>query len=226
MNGPPPVSTLALRHAIPHPLAIEQWAEVRPLIDGRDVLAEIHPEGVASCSRRWWFGPANEWPLAASAEPRRVELSNNDCCGGIFVTIHRQADRVVWSSWQNTNDIRVPVPPDVHFDAAQCDAELARAVADTGWEEPVDTVARLVTPGVADGDWFQRWDCVLDQVELRREVPEGVEVYFSRRGGVRAHGSELAFDLPLTLHEPVEEQARRFIELIMAEDPRKIADPL
>ncbi|MET9777828.1 hypothetical protein ABZ023_26835 [Streptomyces sp. NPDC006367] len=167
--------------------------------------------------------------MTALKEPRRIELSNNDCCtgccGGIFVTIHRQGGRVVWSSWQNTNDIRIPVPADVHFDAVQYDAELARAVADTAWEEPVDTIARLVTQELAGSSWFERWDCTVDQVELRRTVPEGVEVYFSRRD-TRAHGPDFAFDLPVTRHEPAEEQARRFIELITSADPRKIAEPL
>ncbi|MDT0609044.1 hypothetical protein [Streptomyces lancefieldiae] len=230
MNRPTPLSTLALKHAIPHPLAIEQWAEVRPLIDGRDVLEEIHPGGVSSCSRREWAGPADEWPLAALEEPREIELSNNDCCtgccGGVFVTVQRQGDRVVWSSWRNTNDIRVPVPADVHFDAAQYDAELARAVADTRWEEPVDTVARLVTREFADSGWFERWDCVVDRVELRREVPEGVEVYFSRRREAPLDGPDFTFDLPVTRHDPAGEQARRFIDLITADDPRKTAEPL
>ncbi|OKK03855.1 hypothetical protein AMK26_20915 [Streptomyces sp. CB03234] len=230
MNRSRQISTLALRHVIPDALAIEQWAEMRPLIDGQDVLGEIHPEGVASCSRREWFGPAERWPLAAMEEPRQVELSNNDCCtgccGGVFVTIHRQGDRVVWSSWQNTNDIRVPVPDDVHFDAAQYDAELARAVADTSWEQPVDTVARLLTQGLADSRWFERWDCAVNQVELRREEPEAVEVYFSHRRATQAYGSDFAFDLPVTRHEPAEEQARRLIGLITADDPRKTAEPL
>ncbi|MER7111335.1 hypothetical protein [Streptomyces sp. NPDC000229] len=209
---------------------MEQWGQVRPLIDGRDVLSEIHPEGVASVSRRDWFGPAEGWPLAASEEPRRIELSNNDCdtgcCGGIFVTIRRQGDRVVWSSWENTNDIRVPVPADIHFDAAQYDAELARAAADTDWEEPVDTVARLLTRQLADSGWFERWGCVMNRVEPRREEPEGVVVYFRRRRDTWMYGADFAYDLPVTRHEPAEEQARRFIGLITADDPRKTAEPL
>ncbi|MFJ7335475.1 hypothetical protein ACIQU3_11605 [Streptomyces sp. NPDC101110] len=227
---PTRISRLALRHVIPHPLAVDQWAEVRPLIDGRDVLAEIHPGGVSSCSRREWLGPAEGWPLAASAEPRRVELSNNDChtgcCGGVFVTVHRRDDRVVWSSWQNTNDIRVPVPADVHFDAAQYDAELTRAAADTAWEEPVDTVARLVTQRLVHSGWFERWDCVVDQVEPRRETPEGVEVYFTARRKTPPHGPGFTFDLPVTRDTPAEEQARRFLDRITSDDPRRTAEPL
>lgn len=229
MNTPTRFSTLALRHVIPHPFAIDQWAEVRPLIDGRDVLAEIHPGGVSSCSRGDWFGPAEGWPLSAHEEPRRVELSNNDChtgcCGGVFVTIHRRDDEVVWSSWQNTNDIRIPVPADVRFDAAQYDAELRRAVADTGWEEPVDTVARLVAQELVHSGWFERWDCAVDRVEPRREEPAGVEVYFRRRRAA-PHDPGFTFDLPVTGDAPAEEQARRFITRVTAGDPRETAEPL
>ncbi|MFE6700840.1 hypothetical protein [Streptomyces sp. NPDC057718] len=229
MNRPAQISTLTLRHAIPGPLAMEQSAEVRPFIDGRDVLREINPEGVSSCARREWPG-AEEWELTALCEPRQVELSNNDCytgcCGGVFVTVQRQGDRVVWSSWLNTNDARVPVPADVHFDATQYDAEWARASADISWEEPVDTVARLVTRELADSGWFERWDCVVDLVQLRREVPEGVEVCFSspRAAGLRSPG--FFIDLPVTRHEPAGEQARRLIGLIMADDPRRTAEPM
>jgi hypothetical protein len=140
--------------------------------------------------------------------------------------MHRRGDRVVWSSWQNTNDIRVPVPAAVHFDAAQYDAGLKRAVADTAWEEPVDTAARLVTQELLRSGWFERWDCVVDQVEPRREEPEGVEVYFSSGREASPHGLRFSFDLPATRDVPAEEQARRFIDRITSDDPRKTAEPL
>ncbi|MER5308723.1 hypothetical protein ABT034_13140 [Streptomyces sp. NPDC002773] len=132
---------------------------MRPLVDGRDVLAEIHPDGVSSCSARDWVRPPGEWPLSAPEEPREVELSHNNChtgcCGGVFVTIRREGDRVVWSSLRNTSETRVPVPAEVRFDAAEYDAELARAAADTAWEEPVDTVARLTATELTDSGWFE-----------------------------------------------------------------------
>ncbi|MFJ8659938.1 hypothetical protein [Streptomyces sp. NPDC093795] len=230
MTIPTLPSTLALRHVPPGPYAIEPWTEVRPLVDGRDVLADIHPDGVSSCSARDWVRPPGEWPLSAPEEPREVELSNNnchtDCCGGVFVTIRREGDRVVWSSWRNTNDTRVPVPAEVRFDAAEYDAELARAAADKTWEEPVDTVARLTATELTDSGWFERWDCVLENVSIVREEPLGVEVYFSQRMDrpARSNGPRFAFELPVTRDEPAEAQARRFIDLIMADDPRETAD--
>lgn len=57
---------------------------------------------------------------------------------------------MLWTSWENTHDNRVPVPTDPHFDAAQYDAELARASADVSWEQPVDTSARLLVRELAD----------------------------------------------------------------------------
>ncbi len=220
MTAQPPLSLLTLRHVIPHPLAIEQWAEVRPLIDGRDVLRKIHPQGMSSCCRRELAGPAEGRPLTATEEPREVELSNNDCvtgcCGGVFVTIHRQGDRVIWSSWRNTDDIRAPVPADIHFDAAQYDAELARAAADHDWEEPVDTVARLLTQAFTDSGWFARWNCLLESVDPRREEPEAVEVYFRAADDPRGCTAGYAYELPVTRHEPAEEQARRFVARIRA----------
>src|SRR4051812_24140082 len=88
-----PVSVLALQTVRPHPQALKKSAGIRPLIDGRDVLKEIHPDGDSSCYQEKWFGSPETWPLWADDEPRRVELSNNDCdtgcCGGVFVTLQR-----------------------------------------------------------------------------------------------------------------------------------------
>lgn len=56
MTDRPSISTLTLEHRIPQDWTADPWAEVRPLIDGVDVLGEVHPEGMApSC--RGWRGP-------------------------------------------------------------------------------------------------------------------------------------------------------------------------
>lgn len=190
----PSVNVLTLRLDRPHPQAIFRSVGMRPLIDGRDVLEEIHPDGDSSCRQEKWFGSPETWPLWAAEEPVRVELSNNDCvtdcCGGVFVTIRRQGDRVVWSDWENTDDTRVPVPPEAVFDAAQYDAELARLVADHSWEEPVDTAARLLA---ASGRYAR--------VSGRGES-SSVAVYFRARWCT----------MSVSAHEPVQDQVRRFIE--------------
>ncbi|MEU5323889.1 hypothetical protein AB0G67_45220 [Streptomyces sp. NPDC021056] len=53
---------------------------------------------------------------------------------------------MLWTGWKNTNDIRVPSPPEFRFDAAQYDAAqydaaLAAAADDVSWEDPVHTDA-------------------------------------------------------------------------------------
>ncbi|MEU6210921.1 hypothetical protein ABZ891_13545 [Streptomyces sp. NPDC047023] len=227
-----PVSVLALRPVLPHPQAIFRGAAIRPVIDGRDLLEEIHPDGDSSCYQEMWLGSSETWPLRAAREPRRVELSNNDCvtdcCGGVFVTIQRRGDYVEWVSWENTNDNRVPVPPEVRFDASQYDAELARVVADHGWEEPVDTAARLLTRRVAETDWYNRWDCLPFGYGICvRERGEAAEVLMrfvtSPFGGGGAHRCHV---MTVTAQESVEEQVRRFLEQITATDPRESAESL
>ncbi|MEU6214337.1 hypothetical protein ABZ891_31130 [Streptomyces sp. NPDC047023] len=225
-----PVSVLALRPVFPHPQAIFKGAGIRPVIDGRDVLEEIHPDGESSCYQEMWLGSSETWPLWAAREPRRVELSNNDCvtdcCGGVFVTIQRCGDYVEWVSWENTNDHRVPVPPGVRFDASQYDAELARVVADHGWEEPVDTAARLLTRRVAETDWYKRWDCrpfvhgicVGKRGEAAEVLMRFVTSPFDEGGTYRWHV------MTVTAQEPVEEQVRRFVARITATDPRESAE--
>ncbi|MFI1061191.1 hypothetical protein ACH4TC_04770 [Streptomyces spororaveus] len=224
MEHPVPISSFGLRIVVPqHPQVIEQgWAEVRPLVDGRDLLAEIHPEGVSSCSSRHLLGPAEGWPFAASDEPRQVELSSNDCvtdcCGGVFVTIRRQGDRVLWTSWRNTHDNRVPVPADVHFDAAQYDSELARAGADASWEEPVDTAARLLVEELADPTGPQLGDLAVLAITPERTEPTRVTVHLGRRDVPWVPGGAVVRELLVTGQEPVHERVRQFVLRIAAGD--------
>lgn len=229
------ISTLTLRHIIPEDWAADPWAEVRPLIDGVDVLREVHPEGVAhSC--RHWTGPAGSWPLAATEEPRRVMVSepvcSAGCCGALYVTLRRQDDQVIWDDWENTSN-SAALPPDFRFDAAQYETELARAAADRSWEEPVDTVARLLGQTLVESGWFERWGCVLTDVSPRREEPgmpeeltspEGVDVEFQRVRGPGERTERYGYELFVSRDQPVEEQVRRLAARILADDPRKTAD--
>ncbi|MFJ7585955.1 hypothetical protein ACIQZO_00875 [Streptomyces sp. NPDC097617] len=165
--------------------------------------------------------------MAASDGSRRVELSSNDCvtdcCGGVFVTIQRRGDRVVWTDWKNTDDIRVPLPADVHFDAAQYVAELARAAVDVSWEEPVDSIARLLTLELAEADCFECWDCDVVSIRPQRAGSARVEVYFSHRGDSQSVGNSFVHDLPVAGDEPAGEVVRRFVELVSGSDPRETA---
>lgn len=153
MTDQPTINTLTLQHRIPDDWAADPWAEVRPLIDGVDVLREVHPDGFApSC--RHWTGPAESWPLAVTEEPRTIMITEPPCtagcCGALYVTMRREGDLVIWDDWRNTSDIHALPPADFHFDLARYEAELARAAADRSWEEPVDTVARLLGETLAE----------------------------------------------------------------------------
>ncbi|MGW5210999.1 hypothetical protein ACWEQO_07215 [Streptomyces sp. NPDC004051] len=229
------ISTLTLQHRIPDDWAADPWAEVRPLISGIDVLKEAHPEGVAlSC---WhWTGPAESWPLAVTEEPRRVMITEPTCtagcCGALFVTVRREGDRVIWDAWENTSDVTA-VPPDLSFDTAQYEAELARAAADRSWEEPVDTIARLLEQTLRDSGWFERWGCVLKWVSPRREepdlpeeitLPEGVDVVFHQVRGPGGLTDSYKYELFVIRDQSVEEQVRRLATHILADDPRKTAE--
>jgi hypothetical protein len=229
------ISTLTLQHRIPDDWTADPWAEVRPLIGGVDVLKEAHPEGVAlSC--RYWTGPAESWPLAVTEEPRRVMISEPTCtagcCGALYVTMRREGDRVIWDAWENTSSMTA-VPPDFRFDAAQYEAELARAAADRSWEEPVDTIARLLEQTLSDSGWFERWGCVLMGVSPRREEPglpeeltspEGVDVDFHQVRGPGGRTDFYGYELLVTRGQSVEEQVRRLATHILADDPRKTAE--
>ncbi|MER5633343.1 hypothetical protein [Streptomyces nitrosporeus] len=224
MAPPVRLSTFALRQ-VPAP---DYWAQVRPWVDGGDLLAGLHPGGLSSFSHRDFLGPARDRPFAATGRPRRIELSDNDCvpacCGGVFVTVRRQDDRVVWSSWENTHDSRAPLPGSLHFDAARYDGELARAAADHTWERPVDTTARLLLRAIEDSGWSERWGCVLEGVApvqydpLDSAGPPAVEVDFRLPGGGRG-----SYELPVAPHISVEEQVRAFTERVMAGDPHEAA---
>ncbi|ARE76763.1 hypothetical protein B6R96_24800 [Streptomyces sp. Sge12] len=85
--------------------------------------------------------------------------------------------------------MRVPVPADVHFDAAQYDAELVRAAANVSWEEPVDSIARLLALELAEADCFERWDCDVLSIRPQRAGAPRVEVYFGRRGAAWSPGT-------------------------------------
>ncbi|XKK38598.1 hypothetical protein HFP72_29560 [Nocardiopsis sp. ARC36] len=236
MSDQPAVSTLTLRHRIPDDWAADPWAEVRPLVDGVDVLAEVHPEGRArSC--RFWTGPAAGWPLAVTEEPRRTMITEPTCtvgcCGALYATMRREGDRVVWDSWENTGNSSA-VPADLRFDAARYEAELARAAADRSWEEPVDTAARLLGRTLAESRWFERWGCVLTDVSPRREEPglpeefrepEGVDVGFHRVGAAGERTDAYRYTLFVDRDRPVAEQVRRLAALVLADDPRRTAEP-
>lgn len=74
-------------------------------------------------------------PLRATGEPLRVELGEPECTGGccglLSVVVQRFGGVVQWSDWE-TPYLETTRPLELHFDADEYDAELARAEADRG----------------------------------------------------------------------------------------------
>ncbi|MFI0912469.1 hypothetical protein [Streptomyces abikoensis] len=126
------ISTFSLHRVGPedgvHP---DLHGEIRPLIDGQDVLEEIFPEGTTL----WWQWCGDSIPLAASEADTRVMMAaaecSSTCCGSVWVTIRREGSHVLWEDWENSGDDG-KLPPAFRFDADQYDAELARATAARG----------------------------------------------------------------------------------------------
>ncbi|SBU89410.1 hypothetical protein YW5DRAFT_00577 [Streptomyces sp. Ncost-T6T-1] len=79
---------------------------------------------------------------------------------------------MIWDAWENTSNITA-VPPDFCFDAAQYEVELTRAAADRNWEEPVDTVARLLQQTHVDSGWFEQCGCVLTDISRHDHTSHG-----------------------------------------------------
>ncbi|MFD5326881.1 hypothetical protein [Streptomyces sp. NPDC127092] len=145
------------------------------------------------------------------------------------MTIERCGGLVVWT-WENTDDIRVPLPSDSHFDADRYDAELDRFVADHSWEEPVDTAVRLLARELVALDWYQRWNCLPPSWGLGISVGDrGEKAHITMH--FRVEDSVLAtayrrYTMAVTGNEPVEDQVRRFAERIDASDPRSAAQTI
>ncbi|GAA1656995.1 hypothetical protein [Actinoplanes couchii] len=140
-------------------VVVGDTVQVRPVVDGRDVLAAfpagpgIEPETLLT--------PGG--PLTAAGQPREVRLAmaecTEECCGALYVTVRRDGDRVVWGGWRNPDDEEIDLSEFV-FDAAGYDRELLRATTDTSWEWPARTVARLLGRHLRETpDILARWNC-------------------------------------------------------------------
>ncbi|WP_146246821.1 hypothetical protein [Actinoplanes xinjiangensis] len=219
---------LELRVVVPAPPRSRGPVQVRPVIDGRDILNEF-PAGPGHEPETML---ATLGPLTARAQPREVSLATADCtegcCGALYVTVRRDGDSVVWGEWRDPEDDDIELP-EFRFDAAEYDRELRRAAADTSWEWFARTVARLLgrrlreTPEV-----LARWDCELQAVVAwpwQRGIVT-VLLYHPHRSSATQNTPwrQLLLHLPVEPGDP-EGEAKRLADRIAVMDPRHAGSP-
>ncbi|GHC77671.1 hypothetical protein GCM10010309_50910 [Streptomyces violaceochromogenes] len=125
MTPRPDLLTLSI--ACPPP--DEGVLEVRPIVNGRDFLAEVVPGGVGG-SRYLGVGPRDlldhNGPLHATAMPHEVRLAwsgcgVDECCGALYMTVTRDGDHVVWAGWRDLANQDFDLP-ELRFTTGQYEA--------------------------------------------------------------------------------------------------------
>ncbi|MGW0434511.1 hypothetical protein ACWDV4_18480 [Micromonospora sp. NPDC003197] len=160
-------SRISIRVAVADP-EYAGAVETRVLVEDRPIVVESFTAGPAE-SPEYLLGLDHR--LHADIEPHEVRLAEAECtegcCGALYVTIQRHGDKVVWRDWRDpdTPDLTIPT---FTFDAAQYDAEIARAESDHTWEWHERTVARLVREHLSEEpQLLGRWNCHPGWTEAR-----------------------------------------------------------
>ncbi|WP_405720297.1 hypothetical protein [Streptomyces sp. NBC_00046] len=219
---------LALRIVVP-PLGSHQGTvECRPIINGRDILAEVFDEGPA-VDPRYLLGP--DTPLHATNIPREVRLAEAECtegcCGAVYVTIRREGQHVIWSGWRNPDEGDVDLP-ELRFDVDQYEAEVRRASTDHGWEWPARTVARLLEARLREQVGRPgTWECELGGVSAWHWEPDRINIFLFHpsRSAIGEGRPWLQFrmTLPVSGDDPAD-QVERLEARLTAGDPREVAE--
>ncbi|GAA4896293.1 hypothetical protein ACFPM3_15885 [Streptomyces coeruleoprunus] len=229
--GTPP--RLRIEVAVPDP-AQSAMVETRFLIDGRPLVPEAFREGPGD-------SPAallDRGLLRATEEPRDVRLAEayctEGCCGALHVTVSREGDEVVWGGWRRPAPSYGPRPPrelpEIRFDAAEYDAEVARAERDRSWVWPAWATARLIGAGLRERPGLlTRWDAESGRAVTDYRSPDTTEVYFTFRPGLAAgredrDGPWLQFVWRIPEDgTPPEERAAAALHRLATSDPKTYA---
>lgn len=216
---------LALRVVVPDTTDVGSVVQVRPVVDGRDVL-EVFPKGRGAQPERLLV---RDGPLTAGVEPHEAQLATancgESCCGALYVTIRRDGDQVVWGGWRNPDVASVELP-EFRFDAGEYRDQLDLARSDTTWEWPARTVARLLTARLrAAPELLERWSCELQAVSALPWRRDEVTVFLHhprRPTGNPFLTGQLQLELPVRDDDPAG-QVDRMFEQLTAVDPRLTA---
>ncbi|QES53181.1 hypothetical protein DEJ51_02035 [Streptomyces venezuelae] len=206
---------------------VRGWIQVRPVIDGRDVLAELWPPWAGEDP---WvvLGPGGV--AAAGGGPHEVRLARISCtevcCGALYVTVRREGGEVVWDGWRNPAGGHADMP-EFRFDAARYAAEVRRAEQDRAWEWPARTVAGLLAERLrADPGWSRRWECELDAVWTDQAAPGRVELVLLHPDAAADREGRPWLQLGVTLEvgdgDP-EAEADRLAALVASTDRQELA---
>jgi hypothetical protein len=125
-------------------------ASTEPELAGHEVLVYVNEVEMTRLGAGMGMDPFDllipENRLVATATPRRVGIARCECgeygCGSTDVVIVRDENAVHWD-WES----EAPIRGGVSFKADEYDAEVARIGADSSWERPEDTTARLTIGG-------------------------------------------------------------------------------
>lgn len=116
-------------------------AQLRFWVNGEDIVEESVGGGGRGSYAADALPAGRPSPLRAAGEPHRLELGEPDCtggcCGFLAVVVQRFEEIVQWSDWDVPWAAHTPrpyPPPELHFDASQYNAEVARAEADRWWQ--------------------------------------------------------------------------------------------
>ncbi|MGW4375087.1 hypothetical protein ACWEJ7_15620 [Streptomyces albidoflavus] len=219
---------LTLRIVVPDAPRRGAAVEVRPLVDGEDLLAGAFTEGPGEDPRDLLVP---DGPLMATVEPREVRLAEatctEGCCGALYATVRRDGDHVVWDRWRNPEKDEVGLP-ELRFDAGQYRAEVERATTDHSWEWRARTVARLLERDLRQHtDWLARWECELAGVSAWLWQPDRVQLFlfYPPRSTITEDRPWLQFRmmLPVSGEDPTL-QAARLAGRLVAGDPRRTAE--
>ncbi|AWI30902.1 hypothetical protein [Streptomyces tirandamycinicus] len=115
-------------------------AQVRFWVNDEDLVEEAVDEGGRGPYAADVLPAGRPSPLRATEAARRLELGEPECtggcCGSLTVVVQRFGQIVQWSDWEvpwGAGTTMPYPPPELHFDAGQYDAEVARAEADPWW---------------------------------------------------------------------------------------------
>ncbi|RSS64731.1 hypothetical protein [Streptomyces sp. WAC06614] len=203
--------------------------EVRPLIDGVDVIAaafEDADHGVRCGDPRGWLVP--DGPLTVGDRPHRVDVAERwcGCHPALSLLLRREGDTVVWT-WEPEGEAGITLP-EYRFDATSYDAELARAAQDPRWEWPARTTARLLRDALrSEPARLARWSCELGHVWTDPRFPDHVLVYFLRdersTDGAWHRVEEFGGTFPVDAREPARAATELARSFLSGDDPRAVA---